>query len=700
MLLWLSESSSADISVELVTFSWPGRVRKYLFTTFRFHFRSVATLFFLPQSLSREAIRLIVFLNTQTKLKQTLETTTMGVSSRSSMHKSVSDASSRHTISSSNSNSHHISRQTTLSFRKPFIPTLCVLAMIMLCITNIQYRAVKNALSRDSTLEVSLYYYSSSGGRNVSEKEERRLRLGSETVAETTALMHVEPVDTLKETIKKTIEAVLESKTLTTTEQNSKPTPLTLALTCGCPDSCDEKALRYSNGHHRCETRIKFLMHQYQIPEHEACTSAASAEDYGGNPPCDTRCVPGICKNPKEIATEEAKAKASNAEHDESHNEQSMDCGCPETCDEEGLAATNGHHVCGERIEYLMSRYHTSHLDACRAASEGENPPCSAACQPGVCQKQKKEEQPVVKNDFHVDCGCPETCDDIARDHNNGYFVCSQRLEYLITKHHVTEEEACMQSTEGENPPCTTGCQPGVCKTPDSPLTILQERELNVTEYDPNAPPKTSLLPWGNLTSMASYTPHLYSGFPNQMAVFTILILESIRQGHGQFMIESIRMKDTYGSSRYVKFEDLWDVEHWNSFYPQLPRLVNSDPVLHDQFDIKVKGPKRDKETKKWQYNNGTFIPDDVQADRPSYWGAHQLVMAGFMRYSKGRGPYVGPRKSANPADILMQKGALRPHPNLQAIIDKVLKSVSGNDGKSLEYMTVRKYTSMQRRLL
>ncbi|KAG7345705.1 hypothetical protein IV203_033236 [Nitzschia inconspicua] len=432
-------------------------------------------------------------------------------------------------------------------------------------------------------------------------------------------------------------------------------------------------------------------MDQYKLDENDACTSAASKENYGGNPPCDTRCVPGICKNPKEIKLEATRANGStsNQEQSNTNDDQTIDCGCPVTCDEEELGATNGHHICGERIHYLMSRHHTSQLDACRIASDGESPPCNSACRPGVCQKPPKEEKEPVEMEFRVDCGCAETCDDLAQSYTNGNFICGQRLEYLMTKHHVTEDEACRQSTEGENPPCTTGCKPGVCKTPEPPLTILEKRELNVTTYDLNAPPKTSLLPWGNLTSMASYTSHLYSGFRNQMAVFTILILESIRQGHGQFMVESIRMKDTYGSNRFIKFEELWDVEHWNSYYPLLPRLVNSDPILHDQFDRSVRGPKRDKATKKWLFNNGTEIPNDVKAERPAYWGSQQLVMSGFMRYSKGRGPYIGPRKSANRADILMQREALRPHPNLQAIIDNVLASVSGNDGKKLEYMTV-----------
>ncbi|KAL3905323.1 MAG: hypothetical protein SGILL_009724 [Bacillariaceae sp.] len=437
---------------------------------------------------------------------------------------------------------------------------------------------------------------------------------------------------------------------------------------CGCPATCNEKALKYQNGHNECGPRIEFIKEQYQVSEIEACAKATEGE----NPSCDTRCKPGVCQISPEV---------------EKMEHQIIDCGCPETCDAEGLAYTNGHHICGNRIEYLINRYHTPQMDACKGASEGEDPPCDTSCKPGVCVKPPKVIEPP-KPEFHVDCGCPESCDDLAQDYTNGHFICGQRLQFLMEKHQVTEDEACRQSTEGENPPCDTSCKPGVCKAPEPPLNPLQLAELNVTVYDQNASPKTSLVPWANLTSLASYTPHLYSGFRNQMAVFTILMLESIRRGTGQFLMESIRMKDTFGSNRFVPFDELWDVPHWNSHYPLLPRLVMSDPVLHDQFEPKVRGPPRDSE-KKWTFRNGTRIPENVEADRPAYWGAHQLVLAGFMRYTKGKGPFLGPRRGANPADILMQKGALRLHPDLQAIMDNLLSTMKDEDGTPLEYMTV-----------
>jgi hypothetical protein len=352
-----------------------------------------------------------------------------------------------------------------------------------------------------------------------------------------------------------------------------------------------------------------------------------------------------------------------------------------------------------------MNKYKSTELEACTVATDGDNPPCDTACKPGVCLRRQEEQVPErppplpgkKHDDDHsstvpeqFDCGCPDTCDDLALDYNNGHFICRDRLKFLMGKHHLAEIDACTRATSGDPPACDTSCQPGVCTIPAPPLTVLERRELNVTVYDPNAPPKTSLLPWSNLTSLAQYTPVLYSGYRNQMAVFTILILECIRAGHGQFLIETLTMKDTYGSNKQVPFEELWDVQHWNSHYPKLPRLVRSDPILHDQFHAGNRGPPRDPDGK-WMFLNGSYIPENEEASRPYYWGVHHLVLGGFMRYSAGKGPYVGPRRSANPADVLLQQGALRLHPDMQAVVDNLLESIKGDDGKPLEYMTLRK---------
>ena len=64
-----------------------------------------------------------------------------------------------------------------------------------------------------------------------------------------------------------------------------------------------------------------------------------------------------------------------------------------------------------------------------------------------------------------------------------------------------------------------------------------------------------------------------------------MLMIEAVDQGYGQFIVDSILMKDTFGSNEYIPFQDLYDVPYWNSFYPQVPRLVLADPLLNPTFD-------------------------------------------------------------------------------------------------------------------
>ena len=72
---------------------------------------------------------------------------------------------------------------------------------------------------------------------------------------------------------------------------------------------------------------------------------------------------------------------------------------------------------------------------------------------------------------------------------------------------------------------------------------------------------------------------------------FSILVLHAKKQGHGQFLLRSLGQKDTYGTNRFIPFAKLWDVAHWNSHYPALPRLVDYDPILHSQFNLYNRAP-------------------------------------------------------------------------------------------------------------
>ena len=187
-------------------------------------------------------------------------------------------------------------------------------------------------------------------------------------------------------------------------------------------------------------------------------------------------------------------------------------------------------------------------------------------------------------------------------------------------------------------------------------------------------PPQTSLLPWSNVTTLTFKEGYLYSGFRNQLQVFTVLVMEAARQGFGQILLESISMKDLHGSNKQVPFQNLWDIEHWNSYYPRLPRLVLSDPILHPHFNPKKRTPFAKTKEGNWTDVNGNVIVG--HPTKPVYHGLQSKLMRQFWGYSKGKEPYAMPDGTPNPVDLLILGGALRPHRDLQALVDAKLESM------------------------
>lgn len=221
----------------------------------------------------------------------------------------------------------------------------------------------------------------------------------------------------------------------------------------------------------------------------------------------------------------------------------------------------------------------------------------------------------------------------------------------------------------------------------------LAQFSSNVTLYnqlfDNSKANQTSLTPWPNVTTLAFYEARLRSGFRNQMMCVTILILECILRGHGQFLYQSIPQKDTYGSNKNIPFDMLWDIPHWNSFYPRLPRFVKADPILQDQWN-----PDRNNWFREELYNTTQFRNVDhslltSKPEHPYAFGFQRHLMSGYIRYAAGKGPYTqaGHR---HPAEILMLQGALRPSPALREIIQEKLQTLDGtSSNETVEYMTL-----------
>ena len=197
---------------------------------------------------------------------------------------------------------------------------------------------------------------------------------------------------------------------------------------------------------------------------------------------------------------------------------------------------------------------------------------------------------------------------------------------------------------------------------------------------------------WPNMTTMGFYEGKMYAGLWNQMMVFTVLVMHAMKEGYPQILLETIKMKDTFASKSLISFHAMWDIPHWNSYYPRLPRLVSFDPVAHDQFNPKAREWYRRPDMKWTDVKNETTYSEPT---RPIPYGRQHHLGAGYIRYTQGKGPFANnDGRIRNPAEILMLQEALRPNPRLREIINEKLLSLQHSGGsastnKTVEYMTL-----------
>lgn len=178
------------------------------------------------------------------------------------------------------------------------------------------------------------------------------------------------------------------------------------------------------------------------------------------------------------------------------------------------------------------------------------------------------------------------------------------------------------------------------------------------------------------------------AGFRNQIMGLATLVMLANYGGHEQLLFESVRHKDTYGTNKFNPFAFYFDVEHWNRYsyneekyqeketsrHPNwLPRLVFYDPDIHNELDPSNFGYKA-----------------KATQTRPYGFTGTQLF-GRYMHYVQGKG-ILHKDHRRNPAEILMLQGALRPHPALQAVVDRsknyLLKQASSSKS-SFRYMTL-----------
>ncbi len=206
----------------------------------------------------------------------------------------------------------------------------------------------------------------------------------------------------------------------------------------------------------------------------------------------------------------------------------------------------------------------------------------------------------------------------------------------------------------------------------------------------------------GNLMTTARWRGsrrHFIAGFRNQIIHLTSLVMEANHDGHKQFDLSRVRHKDTYGTEKAIFFYDLFDVEHWNKY------SFSKERAQKKVLATNTANPER---YPNWLprmvfYNDteyqGTTANNTVRLE--VYHRKTAQMFGRYRRYAKGKGPLVPHpigeenRISAvrNPAEILMYQGALRPHPALQAVVDRLklqmMKRGRTSSSSSFRYMTL-----------
>jgi hypothetical protein len=193
---------------------------------------------------------------------------------------------------------------------------------------------------------------------------------------------------------------------------------------------------------------------------------------------------------------------------------------------------------------------------------------------------------------------------------------------------------------------------------------------------------KQSMLPYSNV-STAAYRHSFWAGFCNQYMMFVGMIILAKEENYSQLLVESIRWKDTYGTNLQIRHDLLFDVVHWNSYYPSLPRIVSHKQDL--MSDVYITGGDTSPRIT-WK------VPIE-NSSRPHFLGQKQTsAIHAYLSYDKKVSKKNMKRLSF---EIDIMKDAFQPHPEIQAIINGFLQE--GLNGSKFMVLHARIEPDMQK---
>jgi hypothetical protein len=213
---------------------------------------------------------------------------------------------------------------------------------------------------------------------------------------------------------------------------------------------------------------------------------------------------------------------------------------------------------------------------------------------------------------------------------------------------------------------------------------ISYESGYNATEYQLKL--DEALKPNQDKTSSSTWLfVKPWAGLCNQYMMFIGAVLLATKEGHNQILEESIQWKDTYGHEKYLQHKKLFDVVHWNTFYPQLPRIARYEKEVHP--DVKVRTSQEEIEGK--IYSKVAFLQANVAggdpfqvAKNPTPLGQNKRQMINQYKMFARRFDEERPSETNVPVNMkkafeLIMKSAFRPHPEIQSLIDQFKLSMT-----------------------
>ena len=163
------------------------------------------------------------------------------------------------------------------------------------------------------------------------------------------------------------------------------------------------------------------------------------------------------------------------------------------------------------------------------------------------------------------------------------------------------------------------------------------------------------------LMTVAFQPIFFFSGFCNELMAFSSFVMDVFDMNISQILMPSLNWKDLTDVEKkvYIPHEKIWDVVHWNKYAESkpLPRLVahhhtlvNFDPV-----------------TRRWRQQGN--------ATNPVPYGKQVQLFVKYKRYTR-RFENDGKHLSRHPTDAAIWEGAMKPHPDLLAIIQDTKNTI------------------------